>query len=86
MSFLESLTKDFHTMLDTRSSLGYATATDKSTLPPFINYCGNVYPEADSITKEMVDGWLSHHAFKNARTQAIFISLLRHYTKFVFAQ
>jgi len=83
MSFLEGLTNDFRTMLDIRSSLGYASATDESTLPPFIDYCGKNYPDAESITKRMVDGWLVYHPYKCARTQAVFISLLRHYAKFI---
>ena len=83
MSFLEELRNDFQTMLDTRSSVGYATATDKSTLPPFIDFCGMNYPEAESITKEMVDGWLAHHPYECARTQAVFIAIVRHYTKFI---
>ncbi|MCL1976452.1 MAG: tyrosine-type recombinase/integrase [Firmicutes bacterium] len=83
MSLLNELTNDFRTMLDVRSSLGYATATDESTLPPFIDYCGNNYPGAISITKEMIDGWLAYYPFNCARTQAIFISLVRHYTRFI---
>lgn len=83
MSFLANLENDFRMMLDVRSALGYATATDKSALPPFIDYCGTNYPNAESITKEMVDGWLACYPYKCARTQAVFISLLRHYTKFI---
>jgi len=83
VSFLDSLTYDFHTMLDVRSSLGYATATDKNTLPPFIEYCGKNHPDAECITKGMVDGWLAIHPYRSERTQSIFISLLRHYTKFL---
>ena len=83
MSFLANLKNDFQMMLDVRGALGYATATDKSTLPPFIDYCGMNYPDTESITKEMVDGWLTCQSYKCARTQAVFISLLRHYTKFI---
>jgi len=83
MSFLEELTYDFHTMLEVRSSLGYATATDESTMPPFIDYCSMNYPDAKFITKEMVDGWLTTRSYRCARTQAIFISLLRRYTRFI---
>ena len=83
MSFLEELTNDFRKMLDTRGSLGYSDATDKFTLPPFIEFCGNNYPDAERITKEMVDGWLVHHPYENPRTQAVFMALLRHYTKFI---
>ena len=83
MRFLEELTRDFHNMLDTRNSLGYSDATDKSSLPPFIEFCGNSYPDAEHITKEMVDGWLVHHPYKNLRSQAVFMALLRHYTKFI---
>jgi len=83
MSFFNELTIDLRTMLDVRSSLGYATATDESTLPPFIDYCGNNYPGATSITKEMIDGWLAYYPFKCSRAQAVFISLVRHYTRFI---
>lgn len=83
MSFLEALTNDFRKMLDVRSSLGFATATDESSLPPFIDYCGKNYPDAEFITKEMVDGWFIYHPYECAKTQAVFISLLRHYTKFI---
>ena len=83
MSFLQELENNFHSMLDLRSSLGYATATDKSTLPPFISFCGSNYTSAKSITKEMVDEWLVRHPYKNAKTQAVFITLLRRYTKFM---
>jgi len=83
MSFLDEITSDFHKMLDIRSSLGYATATDKSSLPPFIDFCGQNYPDAEFITKEMVDKWLIFHPYECKRTQAIFIALVRHYTKFI---
>ena len=83
MNFLQDLTHDFRTMLDFRRALGYATRTDESTLPHFIDFCGNNYPDAKSITKEMVDGWLTYYSYKSAGTQAAFISLLRHYTKFI---
>jgi len=83
VSFLEALTNDFLAMLDVRSSIGHATATDKSTLPPFINFCGTNYPNAESITKDMIDGWLVHHPYECARTQAVFIAIVRHYTKFI---
>jgi integrase len=83
MSFFEELTKDFHMMLDVRSSLGYATATDRSTLPPFIDYCGRYYPDEKTLTKKMLDGWLSCHPYRCERTQAVFIALVRHFSKFI---
>lgn len=85
MSFCDELMQDFRKMLDFRKSVGYATATYISSVTPFIEYCGTHYPEADCLTKEMVDGWLRYYPYKTDNTRSAFISLLRQYAKFINA-
>ena len=85
MSFYEDLAQYFQKMLDFRNSVGYATATYISSVTPFIEYCGTRYPEADCLTKEMVDGWLGHYPYRTDNTRSAFVSLLRQYTKFINA-
>jgi integrase/recombinase XerD len=83
MTFLEELLQDFQKMLEFRTSVGYATATYISSITPFIYFCGENYPEASCITKQMIDAWLAYYPYKKSQTQAVFISLLRQYTKFI---
>lgn len=85
MTFYDILIEDFTKMLSFRKSVGYATATYKSSLTPFIEYCGVGYPKADCLTKDMVDDWLQYYPYKTDNTRAAFISLLRQYTKFINA-
>lgn len=81
MSFNELLNDSFEQMLAYRKSVGYATATYRSSVPPFLSYCAEHYPEAVCITQLMLDEWLEIYRYSN-NSQAIFISLVREYTKF----
>lgn len=85
MNFREQLLNDFEQMMEFRGNVGYATATYRSCIPPFIEFCGEKYPDAVSISKEMIDNWLDTNSFKKINTQATFISMLRQYTKFIRA-
>lgn len=82
MTFLEELRIDFQKMLEYRESVGYATATYQCMVSPFIDFCGNNYPNAVSITREMVDNWLENYSYSN-NNQAAFIACLRQYTRFI---
>lgn len=82
MTFKERLNKAFGEMMEYRRSVGYATATYRSSVPPFINFCTGNYPESDAITPEMVDEWLAFYPYTN-NSKAAFISLLREYTKYL---
>lgn len=46
MSFLEDLNDGFEKLMQFREATGYATDTYRSSIPPFINYCGKNYPNA----------------------------------------
>ena len=72
----------FEEMMDYRRSVGYATATYRSSVPPFINFCIENHPEAVRITREMVNEWLNHYPY-STNSKAAFISLLREYTKYL---
>ena len=83
MTFLEELLEDFQKMLEFRVAVGYATATYKSCVTPFIIFCGVNHPEEKAITQQMVNDWLAYYAYKTAQTQASFMSCLRQYTRFI---
>lgn len=82
MNFITGLENSFEQMMHFREAVGYATATYRSSVPPFISFCGDRYPEAVYITQEMVDAWLSVYPY-SSNTKAVFISLIREYTKFL---
>ena len=82
MTFSERLNNAFAEMMDYRESVGYATATYRSSVPPFINFCSERYGCADHITSTMVDEWLSFYPY-STNSRAAFISLLREYTKYL---
>jgi len=85
MSFLEQLLMDFRALQNYRESAGYETSAYDFNLLPFITFCGNNYPGATSITKDIVDSWLACRSYNTASSQAVFISCLRQYTKFINA-
>ena len=82
MTLKGRLNEAFGEMMKYRKSVGYATATYRSSVPLFINFCIENYPRSDYITPEMVDGWLTFYPYTN-NSKAAFISLLREYTKYL---
>ena len=85
MTFKKDLQSDFKKLISFRESAGYAVTTYKSSLPPFIDFCGERYPDTASITKEIIDEWIGFHPYNTINSQAVFISMLRQYTKFINA-
>ena len=82
MTLDDKLNDAFEEMMDYRRSVGYATATYRSSVPPFINFCIENHSEAVRITREMVNEWLNHYPY-STNSKAAFISLLREYTKYL---
>lgn len=82
MTFKDGLWEAFEQMMSYRRATGYATATYRCSVPPFIDYCARNYPNGTVITQEMVDGWLAGCIY-SANSKAIFVSLLREYTKYL---
>jgi len=85
MSFQEQLLKDYQAFQCFRESVGYKTPAYDFNILPFITFCGSNYPNATCITKEIVDNWLACHSYNKKRSQGVFISCLRLYTKFINA-
>ena len=83
---LDALCGDlFHTNnapIPFRQSIGYATATYRSSVSPFINFCVKNHPLSARITQEMVDEWLIYYPY-TVNSKAAFLSLLREYTKYL---
>ena len=59
-----------------RISMGYDGMSTRNMLAPFIRFCESRYPEAENITKDMVDSWLKEHKY-TINTQMAFIATLR---------
>lgn len=85
MSFQERRLADFASLQAYRKSVGYSVSAYDTALLPFLRYCGECYPDVESITKEMVNSWLSHHSYNTPSSQGVFISCLRQYTRFIRA-
>lgn len=81
-TFKDRLTTSFEEMMKYRQAIGQATATYRSSVPPFINFCAETHPYANHITSEMIDEWLAFYPYSN-NSKAIFLSLLREYTKYL---
>ena len=81
MTFKESLEGAFGQMMSYRTAVGYATGTYRSSVPPFLEFCEQHYPEAECISREMLDGWLSFYEYSN-NSQAAFISLVREFARY----
>ena len=71
----------YEEMLRFRESVGYDSVSCNYMLHLFIDYCEENWPEAETITKEMLDGWLEFYSYSN-NTQAAFISSARNLTKY----
>lgn len=69
-------------MLDFREAAGYAVLTYKATLMPFVDFCCTNYKDAEILTSEMLDAWLTYKGY-TVNTQAAFIACLRQYCKYI---
>ena len=82
MTFEERLYDSFEQMMAYRAAVGYATATYRSSVPPFIDFCVKNYPAHTKISREMVNRWLVYYPY-SSNGKAAFISLLREYTRYL---
>ncbi|HBW38161.1 tyrosine-type recombinase/integrase [Desulfosporosinus sp. BICA1-9] len=76
------LSFDEKQMLDLKEAIGYSRVTYQPHIKEFIVFCGNTYPEAVCVTKEMVDTWLQQKQFQTNATHNSAISRLRAFTKY----
>jgi integrase/recombinase XerD len=82
MSMNEILSVDLPRFIQARKALGYETDNSIYYLKPFLEYCSEHYPLADTITKEMVDKWLLQRPFRTNATKSHAITDLRIFTRF----
>ena len=78
----DRLQADLDRMLEWREAAGYATATYRYTLAPFVDYVSARWPDAAAVGPEMVDGWLAHRRYGSPNGQAGFVSCLRGLCRF----
>ena len=64
MTLDKKLNDAFEEMMKYRQSIGYATATYRSSVPPFINFCVKNHPLSARITQEMVNEWLIYYSIR----------------------
>ena len=69
-------------MLKLRASLGYDEVSCRNMLNPFMKFCEANYPDAETITKDMVDGWIKSHGY-TTNTQSSFICSLRNFCRYL---
>lgn len=85
MSFRQEMTDAYHEMVNIKVSLGYRRQTYTSHILPFIEFCVDTYPDADTITKEMLDQWLLTKNFNTDNTRRLAIINIRHFTRYMNA-
>ncbi len=83
MIFYETLASFHEMMKASRTAMGYTIGNDQHYIAAFIGFCKNMFPDADRITRDMVNAWICSYGFKNMKTQANAVSLLRTYCRFV---
>ena len=81
--YYKRLWKDFQGFLDYRKASGYSTDNYKRTLTEFISFSQSAFPDAESISKAMIDGFLLQKAGCTVNTQAVHISVFRVFTKYL---
>ncbi len=85
MSLKQEMTDIYHKMLNIKVSLGYSEQTYSSHIFPFIEFCADTYPNAKTITKEMLDHWLLTKSFNTDNTRRLAIINIRHLTRYMNA-
>lgn len=83
MNFKDKLFQDYEVMLKFRRSAGYSTGSDELYIPSFISFCGEHYPDAGHITREMVSEWIASYSFRRKGTQSNAVGIIRHFTSFL---
>jgi integrase len=86
MTFRAKLDKDYDDFLKLRESLGYTVENWTYIIPSFIEFCSNMNPDAEHITKDMVDAWIVHKNFKTNGTQSNNIFAVRAFLKYQTAK
>lgn len=85
MGFAEKLNNHYDEMLKLRESLGYSVGKNPQMVRAFITFCGNNYPDAGSISREMLDRWLSDKNFRTTATHNYAITKIRGFARYLLS-
>ena len=85
MSFIQEMTSAYSDMLDIKASLGFCRHNYEFHISPFIDFCADRYPDANEITKDMIDQWLASKTFHTDNTRRLAIINIRHFTRYLNA-
>ena len=85
MKLKTELLDTYNDMLELKASLGYNKDTYRLNIVSLIEYFEEYFPDANELTKDMVDGWLMSQNFKTENTRRLTIINLRHFTKYINA-
>ena len=78
------LDKRFQDFLSIRKTLGFSV--DNSTmglLKPFLRFCGEIFPDENTITEPMLIQWLQEYHYDNPNSLNVFLSQLNTFTAFI---
>lgn len=81
MTFYDGLEKDYASFINYYKASGWNATGYDPIITSFIGFCRNNYPCADSITRQMIDGYLAVQEFKTLQTQSNYVSKLRMFTR-----
>ncbi len=74
----------FNEYMAFRKGAGYSTANYVSQLVPFIDYCNVNFPGTETVTQEMVDGWIKKRSTElHAKSQASLVGVIRQFSRFL---
>ena len=85
MNFIQEMISAYNDMMNIKASLGFCRHNYECYIYPFIDFCTDKYPDANEITKDMIDQWLVSKTFRTDNTRRITIINIRHFTRYLNA-
>lgn len=83
MTYYEELRGDLQGFLDYRKAAGYNTDNHGRILAEFIHSSESAFPDAGNVAKPMIDSFLLEKEGCTINTQAVYISVLRVFAKYL---
>ena len=83
IAFKDKLYDQLNGMIEHHRSLGYKETTTYSTLHPFIDFCGEVFPNATELTEDMLSSWLVFRKYDNPNTVNAFLARFNKLSSFI---
>lgn len=83
MEYYEQMQADMASFISYRKSAGYNTDNYERVLTNLFIFCKDGFPNATCLTKEMIDSFILEAKDVSINTQAVYISILRKYTRYL---